>query len=250
MAAAETSARSASCCSDSPRCSRSSRSFGPIELTMRSRVEPSPSDTTADSAAVIDRPLTRPSLTGGRNQYSQCLLTFRECPVGLGASPAPVGKSPRRRAVTPKTVARTVIVGGGAGGIGAAGAAKAADRQGEVDRLHRVRGRRLQPLRHPLRARPGDPRLRAPVPGRQGGLRRGRDRHPLQHQGDGHRPRPPAGDRRGRGRRRLGPAGHRHRLRLRRPRRAGLRPRGPVLRQEHPPGHGVGQGPRPGQGAP
>jgi NADH oxidase (H2O2-forming) len=34
--------------------------------------------------------------------------------------------------VTPKTVARTVIVGGGAGGIGAAGAAKAADPQGEV----------------------------------------------------------------------------------------------------------------------
>jgi NADH oxidase (H2O2-forming) len=34
--------------------------------------------------------------------------------------------------VSPKTVARTVIVGGGAGGIGAAGAAKAADPQGEV----------------------------------------------------------------------------------------------------------------------
>jgi NADH oxidase (H2O2-forming) len=34
--------------------------------------------------------------------------------------------------VTPKTVARTVVVGGGAGGIGAAGAAKAADPQGEV----------------------------------------------------------------------------------------------------------------------
>jgi NADH oxidase (H2O2-forming) len=34
--------------------------------------------------------------------------------------------------VTPKAVARTVIVGGGAGGIGAAGAAKAADPQGEV----------------------------------------------------------------------------------------------------------------------
>ena len=34
--------------------------------------------------------------------------------------------------MTPQTVARTVIVGGGAGGIGAAGAAKAADRQGEV----------------------------------------------------------------------------------------------------------------------
>jgi NADH oxidase (H2O2-forming) len=34
--------------------------------------------------------------------------------------------------VTPKTVARTVVVGGGAGGIGAAGAAKAADKQAEV----------------------------------------------------------------------------------------------------------------------
>jgi NADH oxidase (H2O2-forming) len=34
--------------------------------------------------------------------------------------------------VTPKTVARTVVVGGGAAGIGAAGAAKAADPQGEV----------------------------------------------------------------------------------------------------------------------
>ena len=34
--------------------------------------------------------------------------------------------------MTPKTVARTVVVGGGAGGIGAAGAAKAADPQGEV----------------------------------------------------------------------------------------------------------------------
>ena len=34
--------------------------------------------------------------------------------------------------MTPKTVARTVIVGGGAGGIGAAGAAKAADPQGDV----------------------------------------------------------------------------------------------------------------------
>src|SRR5437762_2073162 len=44
----------------------------------------------------------------------------------------PLGKPPQRRAVTPKTVARTVVVGGGAGGIGAAGAAKAADRQGEV----------------------------------------------------------------------------------------------------------------------
>src|SRR5947199_8848822 len=39
---------------------------------------------------------------------------------------------PQRRAVTPKTVARTVVVGGGAGGIGAAGAAKAADPSGEV----------------------------------------------------------------------------------------------------------------------
>ena len=52
----------------------------------------------------------------------------------------------------------------------------------------------------------------------------------------------------GAGRRRLGPAGHRHRLRLRRSRRPRLRPRGPVLRQEHPPGHGVGQGHRPRQG--
>ncbi|HEV3365808.1 MAG TPA: FAD-dependent oxidoreductase [Acidimicrobiia bacterium] len=34
--------------------------------------------------------------------------------------------------MTPKTVARTVVVGGGAGGIGAAGAAKAADKQAEV----------------------------------------------------------------------------------------------------------------------
>ncbi len=34
--------------------------------------------------------------------------------------------------MTPKTVARTVVVGGGAAGIGAAGAAKAADPQGEV----------------------------------------------------------------------------------------------------------------------
>src|SRR5947208_8356522 len=40
--------------------------------------------------------------------------------------------SPQRRAVTPKTVARTVVVGGGAAGIGAAGAAKAADPSGEV----------------------------------------------------------------------------------------------------------------------
>src|SRR5256884_5630548 len=39
---------------------------------------------------------------------------------------------PQRRAVTPKTVARTTVVGGGAAGIGAAGAAKAADPQGEV----------------------------------------------------------------------------------------------------------------------
>src|SRR5918912_3084397 len=132
MAAAETSARSASCWSDRPRCNRRSRSFGPIELTMRSRVE-SPSDAAAVSAAPIPLPLMRPSLTGGRNQYSQCLLTFRECPVGSGAVPAPrQTSSPRRRAVTPKTVARTVIVGGGAGGIGAAGAAKAADPQGEV----------------------------------------------------------------------------------------------------------------------
>jgi len=34
--------------------------------------------------------------------------------------------------VTPRTVARTVVVGGGAAGIGAAGAAKAADPSGEV----------------------------------------------------------------------------------------------------------------------
>src|ERR671938_1108455 len=46
--------------------------------------------------------------------------------------PAGEQMSPQRRAVTPKTVARTVIVGGGAGGIGAAGAAKAADPAGEV----------------------------------------------------------------------------------------------------------------------
>src|ERR671929_1927507 len=46
--------------------------------------------------------------------------------------PAGEQTSPQRRAVTPKTVARTVVVGGGAGGIGAAGAAKAADPQGEV----------------------------------------------------------------------------------------------------------------------
>src|ERR1044071_7523285 len=44
----------------------------------------------------------------------------------------PVGETPQRSAVTPKTVARTVVVGGGAAGIGAAGAAKAADPQGEV----------------------------------------------------------------------------------------------------------------------
>src|ERR671929_1076857 len=46
--------------------------------------------------------------------------------------PAGEQTSPQRRAVTPKTVARTVIVGGGAAGIGAAGAAKAANPQGEV----------------------------------------------------------------------------------------------------------------------
>src|SRR5438270_2478968 len=39
---------------------------------------------------------------------------------------------PQGRAMTPSTVARTVIVGGGAAGIGAAGAAKAADPRGEV----------------------------------------------------------------------------------------------------------------------
>src|SRR5688572_28441436 len=39
---------------------------------------------------------------------------------------------PQRRAVTPKSVARTVVVGGGAAGIGAAGAAKAADPKAEV----------------------------------------------------------------------------------------------------------------------
>src|SRR5581483_9309994 len=40
--------------------------------------------------------------------------------------------SPQRRAVTPKTVGRTVVVGAGAAGIGAAGAAKAVDPSGEV----------------------------------------------------------------------------------------------------------------------
>src|SRR5437764_2467474 len=39
---------------------------------------------------------------------------------------------PERRAVTPKTVARTVVVGGGAAGLGAAGAAKAGDPSGQV----------------------------------------------------------------------------------------------------------------------
>src|SRR5919109_4696849 len=44
----------------------------------------------------------------------------------------PPRHTPQRRAVTPKTVARTVVVGGGAGGIGAAGVAKAADPRGDV----------------------------------------------------------------------------------------------------------------------
>src|SRR5947209_19621842 len=69
---------------------------------------------------------------------------------------------PERRAVTPKTVARTVVVGGGAAGIGAAGAAKAADPAGEGvgftedgDRAYRpcgipyVHGKELPDL-HPL----------------------------------------------------------------------------------------------------
>ena len=62
---------------------------------------------------------------------------------------------------------KTVIIGGGAAGIGAAGAVKAADPVERSRRLHRVRGHRLQPLRHSVRARQGDPRLPASVPRRE-----------------------------------------------------------------------------------
>ena len=62
---------------------------------------------------------------------------------------------------------RIVVIGGGAAGIGAAGARQGHRPRRRGHRLHRVRGRRLQPVRHPLRARQGDPRLRAAVPRRR-----------------------------------------------------------------------------------
>ena len=68
--------------------------------------------------------------------------------------------------------------------MGAAGGVKAADPACEVIGLHRIRRRRLQPLRDPLRARQGDRQLRAAVPGLQAGLRRCRDRRPLQRRRD------------------------------------------------------------------
>ena len=236
MAAADTPARSASCCSDSPRCRRSSRRRGPMAPTIRS-TRRWPGDVLPrvrrDGLAEIRQPAD--SLTAWETyvQYSKRLRPYPSMSRGGG-----------------DLAQRIVVVGGGAAGIGAAGAAKATDRERRGHRLHRVRGRRLQPVRHPLRPRQGDPRLRAPLPGHQGGVQGGRDRHPLRDQG--HRPRRRAarpsrstgeGDRG-----RLGPPHPRHRLRLRRPRHARHRPGRALLREEHPPGHGVGQGPRHDQG--
>ena len=89
---------------------------------------------------------------------------------------------------------RIIIIGGGAAGMGAAGAAQGVDPGGRDHRLHRLRGCRLQPVRHSLRARQGDPVLREPVPGHQAGVRRPGARHPLRdergivrpHGEDGH----------------------------------------------------------------
>ena len=64
MAAADTSARSASCCSDSPRWTRSSRSFGPIELTIS--LEPA-GPVRAVVGTVVDGRRRVGGISGGRS---------------------------------------------------------------------------------------------------------------------------------------------------------------------------------------
>ena len=100
-------------------------------------------------------------------------------------------------------------------------------------RLHRVRGRRLLAVRHPLRARAGDPRLRAPLPRRARELRAGRHRPAPRDRRDRGRRREPDDDRQRRGRA-VGHPDRLHRVELPAARRARQRPRGPDLRQEHP----------------
>ncbi len=143
---------------------------------------------------------------------------------------------------------KIVVVGGGAAGMGAAGGVKAADPASRGGRLHRVRGRRLQPVRHPLCARQGDRRTSRSCflpPSRPTSTPASIStttptstsvdvtRKVVQVAGEGEVA--------------VGHARAGHRVQLRRSRRPGRRPRRPLLRQEHPRGHGVGQGPGHGQ---
>ena len=142
---------------------------------------------------------------------------------------------------------RIVVIGGGAAGIGAAGAAKGTDPDAEIIVYTEYRGRRLQPVRHPLRARQGDPRLRAAVPRHQAAVRRPGHRHPLRDAGERRRHRRPRRPRRRRPAGAVRRADRRHRLGLRPPDVPGGDLGRHLLHEEHPRGDGVGQGPRRGQ---
>ena len=161
-----------------------------------------------------------------------------ERPEGLHTTPI------RSHAGDHKWQRRTVIVGGGAAGIGAAGAAKGTDPAGEVVVYTEFEDAAYSPCGIPYVHGKEIPDFERLFLARKEHYVEAGHRHPLRDHGHRHRPRAGEGRRRGPGRRRLRPPGGRHRVRLRRPGRARRRPRRPLLRQEHPPGHGVGQGPR------
>src|SRR6266581_8233623 len=135
IAAADTSERSPSCCSDSPRLLRRLNTFSPIELTMRSR----------SSAASSPRPVDCASRQGG-----PCVRTTRFMGIPLVRTGRPILTSLKATAsivyeasrilndrsptLTGRAMVtqRIVVIGGGAAGIGAAGAAKATDPAADV----------------------------------------------------------------------------------------------------------------------
>ena len=144
---------------------------------------------------------------------------------------------------------RIVVVGGGAAGMGAAGGVKAADPRSEVVVYTEFDDVAYSPCGIPyVHGKEIADFERLFLASKQAYVEAGIDIH--YNTDVDRRRRWPArwSSVAGEGEVAWDSAGPRHRVQLRRPGRARRRSRRPLLRQEHPRGHGVGQGPRHGQG--
>ena len=142
---------------------------------------------------------------------------------------------------------RIVVVGGGAAGMGAAGGIKAVDPGCEVTVYTGFDDVAYSPCGIPyVHGKEIDSFERLFLASKQAYVDAGIDVHYNADVTEGRRESQGGRGRRG-GRGLLGHPGARDRVQLRGPWRSRWGPRGPLLREEHPRGHRMGQGPRHGQ---